>query len=41
MESEGGGEDEAESQKPCQHVSNADRKVFKNPESFCNRLIIG
>ena len=30
-----------ESQKPRQHVSNADRKVFANPESFCNKLIIG
>ena len=25
----------AESQKPRQRVSNADRKVFANPESFC------
>ena len=31
----------AESEKPCQRVSNADRKVFANPESFCNMLIIG
>ena len=30
----------AESEKPCQRVSNADRKVFANPESFCNKLII-
>ena len=26
--------------KPRQRVSNADRKVFANPESFCNKLII-
>ena len=31
----------AESQKPCQRVSNADRKVFANPESFCDKFIIG
>ena len=31
----------AESEKPCQRVSNADRKVFANPESFWNMLIIG
>ena len=31
----------AESQKLRQRVSNADRKVFANPESFCNKLIIG
>ena len=31
----------AESEKPCQRVSNADRKVFANPESFCDMLIIG
>ena len=31
----------AESEKPRQRVSNADRKVFANPESFCNKLIIG
>ena len=30
-----------ESEKPCQCVSNADRKVFANPESFCDMLIIG
>ena len=30
----------AESEKPRQRVSNADRKVFANPESFCNKLII-
>ena len=30
-----------ESEKPRQHVSNADRKVFANPESFCNKFIIG
>ena len=30
----------AESQKPRQRVSNADRKVFANPESFCDKLII-
>ena len=30
-----------ESEKPCQRVSNADRKVFANPESFCDMLIIG
>ena len=29
-----------ESEKACQRVSNADRKVFANPESFCNKLII-
>ena len=29
-----------EFQKPRQRVSNADRKVFANPESFCNKLII-
>ena len=34
-------QDGAESQKPRQRVSNADRKVFANPESFCNKLIIG
>ena len=32
---------EPESEKPCQRVSNADRKVFVNPESFCDMLIIG
>ena len=31
----------SESEKPRQRVSNADRKVFANPESFCNKLIIG
>ena len=31
----------AESQKPFQRISNADRKVFANPESFCDMLIIG
>ena len=36
----GGGEG-AESQKPRQRVSNADRKVFANPESFCDKFIIG
>ena len=30
-----------ESQKPRQRVSNADRKVFANPESFCDKFIIG
>ena len=30
-----------ESEKPRQRVSNADRKVFANLESFCNQLIIG
>ena len=30
-----------ESEKPCQRVSNADRKVFANPESFCDKFIIG
>ena len=30
-----------ESQKPRQRVSNADRKVFANPESFCGKFIIG
>ena len=30
-----------ESEKPCQRVSNADRKVFANPESFCDMFIIG
>ena len=30
----------AESQKPRQRVSNADRKVFANPESFCVKFII-
>ena len=30
-----------ESEKPRQRVSNADRKVFANPESFCKKLIIG
>ena len=34
-------QDGAESQKPRQRVSNADRKVFANPESFCNKFIIG
>ena len=29
-----------ESEKPRQRVSNADRKVFANPESFCNKLMI-
>ena len=32
---------ETESEKPCQRVSNADWKVFANPESFCNMLITG
>ena len=32
---------ETESQKPRQRVSNADRKVSANPESFCNKFIIG
>ena len=32
---------EAESEKPRQRVSNADRKVFANPESFCDKFIIG
>ena len=27
-----------ESEKPRQRVSNADRKVFANPESFCNKM---
>ena len=31
----------AESQKPRQRVSNADRKVSANPESFCDKFIIG
>ena len=31
----------SESQKPRQRVSNADRKVFANPESFCDKFIIG
>ena len=31
----------AESQKPCQRVSNADPKVFANLESFCYKFIIG
>ena len=30
----------AESQKPRQRVSNADRKVFANPESFCKKFIV-
>ena len=30
-----------ESEKPRQRVSNADRKVFANPECFCNKPIIG
>ena len=30
-----------ESQKPRQRVRNADRKVFANPESFCDKFIIG
>ena len=30
----------AESEKPRQRVSNADRKVFANPESFCDKFII-
>ena len=30
-----------ESQKPRKRVSNADRKVFANPESFCDKFIIG
>ena len=30
-----------QSEKPRQRVSNADRKVFPNPESFCKKLIIG
>ena len=29
------------SQKPRQRVSNHDRKVFANPESFCDKFIIG
>ena len=32
---------QAESQKPCQRVNNADRKVFAIPESFCDKIIIG
>ena len=32
---------QADSQKPRQRVSNADRKVFANPESFCDKFIIG
>ena len=31
----------SESQKPRQRVSNADRKVFANPESFCDKFLIG
>ena len=31
----------AESQKPRQHVSNADQKLFANPETFCDMFIIG
>ena len=31
----------SESEKPCQCVSNADRKVFANPESFSEKFIIG
>ena len=31
----------SESQKPRQRVSNADQKVFANPESFCDKFIIG
>jgi len=31
----------AESEKPRQPVSNADRKVFANPESFCDKFIFG
>ena len=34
-------ESQVESQKPRQCVSNADRKVFANPKSFCDKLIIG
>ena len=30
-----------ESEKPRQRVSNADRKVFANPESFCDKFIFG
>ena len=30
-----------ESQKTRQRVSNADRKVFANPEVFCDKFIIG
>ena len=30
-----------ESQKPRQRVSNADWKVFANPERFCDKFIIG
>ena len=30
-----------ESQKHRQRVSNADRKVFANPEIFCDKVIIG
>ena len=34
-------EEYPESEKPRQRVSNADRKVFANPESFCDKFIIG
>ena len=30
-----------ESQKTRQRLSNADRKVFANPENFCDKFIIG
>ena len=30
-----------ESEKPRHRVSNADRTVFANPESFCDKFIIG
>ena len=32
--------DLAESQKPRQRVSNADRKVFEKPESFCDMFLL-
>ena len=32
--------DDAESQKPRQRVSNADRKVFANPESFATSSLL-
>merc|ERR1712004_698397 len=32
---------DTESRKPRQRVSNADRKVFANTESFCDKFIIG
>ena len=31
---------QAESEKHRHHVSNADRKVFANPESFCDKFIM-